>query len=88
VFCLCWQHHHGLYDQGYVSTDLLLQAEQVWLENKGRPKPHARDTDFIQRINDGAVIRHSVWTDKRIERRPIYHPIDPDEPAQEWLFEI
>jgi hypothetical protein len=33
VFCLCWNHHHGCYDQGYISTMELLEAELVWIEN-------------------------------------------------------
>jgi hypothetical protein len=37
VFCLCWHHHHGCYDQGYISTLDLLRAEEVWIENRGGP---------------------------------------------------
>lgn len=88
VFCLCWQHHHGCYDQGYISTEELLQAEEAQVAKKRRPKPHTGDLAFIQRINDGAVTRHSVWNEKRIEPRPVYLPVDPDEPARGTRFEI
>jgi hypothetical protein len=56
---------------------------QVWLENKRWSRPHVRDDDsFIPRNNDCAVIRHCVWKDKWIERRPVHHPIDPEEPGK------
>jgi hypothetical protein len=48
VFCLCWHHHHGCYDQSYISTVALLQAEEIWIQNKRRPKPHQRDDETDQ----------------------------------------
>jgi hypothetical protein len=29
VFCLCWHHHHGCFDQGYITTVGLLKAEET-----------------------------------------------------------
>jgi hypothetical protein len=50
VFCLCWHHHHGCYDQGYISTLELLQAEEIWIQNRRRPKPHPRDIAMMRRV--------------------------------------
>jgi hypothetical protein len=74
VFCLCWHHHHGCYDQGYISTAELLKAEEIWIENKRRPKPHPRDLALMKRVSDGKVFRRCVWTEKRAERLATFHP--------------
>ena len=77
VFCLCWHHHHGCYDQGYISTKELLEAEMVWIENKRRPEPHPRDAELIWRVQSGKVTRICVWTNKREERLPTFEPNRP-----------
>jgi hypothetical protein len=74
VFCLCWHHHHGCYDQGYISTLELLRAEETWIENRRRPKPHQRDIAMMKRINDGDIVRRCAWTEKRLDRRATFHP--------------
>jgi hypothetical protein len=66
VFCLCWHHHHGCYDQGYISTVELLRAEQTWIENQRRPKPHPRDVALMKRVKAGVVDRRCVWTERRV----------------------
>ena len=38
VFCLCWHHHHGCYDQGYIST----------IELCCKPKPFGSRTSGVQ----------------------------------------
>ena len=85
VFCLCWHHHHGCSDQGYISTIELLEAEAIWIEGKRRPKPHARDTILMKRVQGGTVVRHCVWTEKRAERRPTFDPV-PIRAVQAYLF--
>jgi hypothetical protein len=80
VFCLCWHHHHGCYDQGYIITIGLLRAEEVWVENKRRPKPHRRDIAMMKRVSNGDVTRQCAWTEKRLERRPIFYPSYPPPP--------
>jgi hypothetical protein len=74
VFCLCWLHHHGCYDQGYISTIELLEAEAVWVANKERPQPHARDSQLMQKVAAGIVTRHCVWTESKIQRIPTFDP--------------
>jgi hypothetical protein len=69
VFCLCWQHHHGGYDQGYISTIELLWAEEIWIQNKRRPKPHPRDIALMKRVVNGEVVRQCAWTERRGARR-------------------
>jgi hypothetical protein len=68
VFCLCWHHHHGGYDQGYISTIELLRAEEIWLQNKRRPQPHPRDVALMKRVKNGEVARQCVWTERRDAR--------------------
>jgi hypothetical protein len=42
VFRLCWQQHHGCYDQDYISTLELLRAERFGLRTSGgRNRIHA-----------------------------------------------
>jgi hypothetical protein len=42
VFCLCWHHHHGCYDQGYISTLELMRAEEMWMRTSdGSNRTHA-----------------------------------------------
>jgi hypothetical protein len=72
VFCLCWHHHHGCYDQGYISTRELLEAELVWIENKKRPEPHLRDIALMQRVFSGEVRRVCVWTERKVGRHPTF----------------
>ena len=74
VFCLCWHHHHGCYDQGHISIFELLQAENAWIENRQRPKPHPRDIAFMMRVMTGEVARRCIWTEKRAKRRAIFYP--------------
>jgi hypothetical protein len=74
VFCLCWHHHHGCYDQGYIATIELLKAEEIWIENKRRPKPHPRDIAMMKRIEDRDIVRQCAWTERRVDRRPTFHP--------------
>jgi hypothetical protein len=85
VFCLCWHHHHGCYDQGYISTMELLEAEAIWIEGKRRPKPHPRDAILMKRVKDGAVVRQCVLTEKRAKRRPTFDPV-PIRAVQAYLF--
>ena len=73
VFCLCWHHHHGCYDQGYIATIELLRAEAIWIGNKERPRPHARDVILMKRAMTGEVVRHCVWTEKRVDRRATFN---------------
>jgi hypothetical protein len=68
---LCWRHHHGCYDQAYISTAELLQAEDVWIANKLRPKPHRRDIAMMKRVRDGGMIRHCIWTEKPVARQAV-----------------
>jgi hypothetical protein len=77
VFCLCWHHHHGCYDQGYISTRQILEAEMVWIENKQRPKPHPRDIELMQRVRRGQIPRVCVWTNDKGERLPTFEPNPP-----------
>jgi hypothetical protein len=37
VFRLCWGHHHGGYDQNWISTEELLEAEAVWFADTPKP---------------------------------------------------
>jgi hypothetical protein len=74
VFCLCWHHHHGCYDQGYISILELLRAEEIWIENKRRPKPHPRDVALMERVKAGVVDRHCVWTERRVARYAVVNP--------------
>jgi hypothetical protein len=74
VFCLCWHHHHGCYDQGYIATIELLRAEEIWIQNKRRPKPHPRDIAMMKRIEEREIVRQCAWTEKRVERRATFHP--------------
>jgi hypothetical protein len=77
VFCLCWHHHHGCYDQGYISTRELLEAEIVWIENKQRPKPHPRDINLMRRVETGEVRRFCVWINEKGKRYPTFEPGRP-----------
>jgi len=72
VFCLCWHHHHGCYDQGYISTLGLLRAEEIWIENQRRPKPHIRDIALMKRVKSGAIDRRCAWTERRVARQAIF----------------
>lgn len=72
VFCLCWLHHHGFYDQGYISTMQLLEAEATWVENRRRPRPHSRDLALIRRIQAGELKRDCAWTKSRVQRIPVF----------------
>jgi hypothetical protein len=74
VFCLCWHHHHGCYDQGYISTVELLRAEWTWIENNRRPKPHSRDIALMKGVKAGERLRHCVWTEERAVRNPEFDP--------------
>jgi hypothetical protein len=62
------------YDQGYIATLDLLRAEEIWIENRRRPKPHARDVALMKRVVGGAVVPHSVWTERRVARRAVVGP--------------
>ncbi len=68
VFRLCWTHHHGFYDQGYISTVELLDAEDVWITNKERPMPHPRDQDITNKVLSGDLKRRNRWTENRGKR--------------------
>jgi hypothetical protein len=41
-FRLCWHHHHGCYDQGYISTMNLLKVEDIWIEKVVEPDQSSR----------------------------------------------
>ena len=71
VFCLVWHHHHGGYDQGYISTMELLQAEEIWTQNKRRPQPHPHDVALMKRAENGEVVRQCAWTERRDPRRAV-----------------
>ena len=73
VSCLCWHHHHGYYDQGYISTMELRQAEEIWIQNKRRPKPHPRDVALMKRVAKGEVVRQFAWTERRNAWSPNGH---------------
>jgi hypothetical protein len=79
VFCLCWHHHHGCYDQGYISTSELLEAEMVWIENGQRPEPHPRDVALMQRVAAGEVPHICIWNEERVERHPTFEPGYPSD---------
>ena len=57
VFCLCWTHHYGFYDQGYITTSDLLCAEDVWISETNRPVPHARDLMVTKKLQSGQLVR-------------------------------
>jgi hypothetical protein len=61
VFRLCWQHHHGAYDQGYISTAELIAAEDRWIAGS-RPQPHPRDIELMRRVAGGSIQRDCRWT--------------------------
>ncbi len=82
VFRLCWHHHHGCYDQGYISTLVLLEAEAVWIENKNRPKPHPRDVKIMRRVEAKEIEQKSVWGIKKADRRATFSP----KSHLGWLF--
>jgi hypothetical protein len=75
VFHLCWHHHHGCYDQGYISTLELLRAEEIWIENQRRPKPHPRDVALMKRMKSGVIDRRCVWTKRRVARHQVVSPV-------------
>jgi hypothetical protein len=67
VFCLCWNHHHAVYDQHRISTAELIEREQIWIEHpERRPSPHPRDIEFMQRPSSGCV-----WTENRRRQRVV-----------------
>jgi hypothetical protein len=35
----------------------LLQAEEIWIQNKRRPKPHPRDVALMKQVKNGEVVR-------------------------------
>lgn len=74
VFRLCWHHHHGCYDQNYISTLELLEAEAVWIANKDRPTPHPRDIELMRRVAEGEVVRDCYWNEPRRTRRSVFSP--------------
>ena len=62
VFRLCWQHHHGGYDQGYLTTSDLLEAEKLWItEPENRLQPHPRDIALMRRVATGEIKPKSQW---------------------------
>jgi hypothetical protein len=74
VFRLCWHHHHGCYDQGYISILELLRAEEIWIENQQRPKPHPRDFAIMWRVAGSEVVRQCIWTERRVAWRAVVSP--------------
>jgi hypothetical protein len=86
VFCLCGHHHHGGYDQGYISTIELLRAEEIWISNKSRPKPHPRDVALMKRVENSEVVRQCAWTEWRDTRRPVANPESSPQAHQVSLF--
>ena len=74
VFRLCWHHHHGCYDQSYISTEELLKAEAVWIENENRPKPHPRDIEMMRRVGAGEVLRKCYWNEPKRTLRAVFEP--------------
>jgi hypothetical protein len=62
------------YDLCYISTLELLRAEEIWIENQRRPKPHPRDVDLMKRVKAGVVDRRCVWTERRVARRAVVSP--------------
>ena len=65
VFRLCWGHHHGGYDQNWISTEELLEAEAVWFADTPKPKPHRRDIAFMQRAAAGGRKHICAWKERR-----------------------
>jgi hypothetical protein len=86
VFCLCGHHHHGCYDQGYISTMELLQAEEIWSQNKRRAKPHPTDVALMKRVKNGEVVRQCAWTERRDARRTVVNPDFSPQAHQVSLF--
>jgi hypothetical protein len=75
VFCLCWTHHHGFYDQGYISTLKLLELERIWIEEpRRRPKPHPRDVEVAQKVTARKLRRNCIWNQKKPERSATFNP--------------
>ena len=57
VFCLCWIHHYGFYDQGYITTADLLCAEDVWILGTNRPVPLAHDLMVAEKLQSKQLVR-------------------------------
>jgi hypothetical protein len=54
VFATCWHHHHGCYAHFLISTEELLEAERIWIEEpEHRPTPHPRDVALMRRVSLG-----------------------------------
>lgn len=68
------------------STVVLLQAEDVWIQNRRRPKPHPRDIAMMKRVKDGDAVRQCVWNEKRVNRRAVVNPESPPLSFQVPLF--
>jgi len=64
AFRLCWFHHHGWYDQDYISTKELIEKEDAWIAGR-RPKPHLRDRALAQDVKAGRLKRDCRWTWRR-----------------------
>jgi hypothetical protein len=71
VFCLCWHHHQGCCDRGYISTMELLQVEEIWIQNKRRSQPHPRDVALMKRAENGEVVRQCAGMERWDARRPV-----------------
>jgi hypothetical protein len=64
AFRLCWSHHHGCYDQNYITTKQLIEAEDAWIAGR-RPKPHLRDRALVKNIKAGRLTHDCRWTWRR-----------------------
>jgi hypothetical protein len=49
----------------------LLQAEEIWIQNKRRPQPHPRDVALVKRVENGEVVRQCARTERRDARRQV-----------------
>jgi hypothetical protein len=65
---------HFLRDAGVAGRDSVRAAEEIWIENQRRPKPHPRDVDLMKRVKAGVVDRRCVWTERRVARRAVVSP--------------
>jgi hypothetical protein len=86
VFCLCWHHHHGCYDQGYLSTIELLRGEEIRIANKRPAEPHPRDVALMKRVENGELVRQCAWTERRDGRRAVANSDFSQQAWQESLF--
>ena len=76
---MCWGHHHGGYDQNWISTEELLEAEAVGFADTPKPKPHRRDIAFMQRAAAGGRKHICAWKERREVRIARFDPYNGTE---------